>query len=149
MNTKVAILGKLPTKFNAPFDDKKWDIWTLNKHIDCEKLPRVDLWFDIHSRGVYEKANITRKNYPFKEAEELVGGQYFNNSISYMIAYAILKGYKEIALYGMNFNSEHEHRRDGEWQSVREMIFFAKGKGIKVTAPADGTMLKEYKLYGV
>ena len=75
MNTKVAILGKLPTKFNAPFDDKKWDIWTLNKHIDCEKLPRVDLWFDIHSRGVYEKANITRKNYPFKEAEELVGGQ--------------------------------------------------------------------------
>jgi hypothetical protein len=41
MNTKVAILGKLPTKFNAPFDNKKWDIWTLNKHIDCEKLPRV------------------------------------------------------------------------------------------------------------
>ena len=29
---KVAILGKLPTKFKAPFDDKKWDIWTLNYH---------------------------------------------------------------------------------------------------------------------
>ena len=149
MNTKVAILGKLPTKFNAPFDNKKWDIWTLNKHIDCEKLPRVDLWFDIHSRGVYEKANITRKNFPFKAVEKMLGGQYFNNSIAYMIAYAIYKRYTHIALYGMNFNSEHEHRRDGEYQNVRELIFFAKGKGIKVTAPADYAMLKEYKLYGV
>ena len=148
MNTKVAILGKLPTKFKAPFEDKEWDIWTLNKHIDCEKLPRVDLWFDIHSRGIYEKANITRENYPFKEAEELAGGQYFNNSISYMIAYAILKGYKEIALYGMRFTTDNEHRR-GEYQNVREWIFYCKGKGIKVTAPEDSIMLQEYKLYGV
>lgn len=149
MNKKVAILGKLPTKFKAPFEDKEWDIWTLNKHIDGDKLPRIDLWFDIHSRGIYEKANITRANYPFEEAERLVGGQYYNNSISYMIAYAILKGYKEIALYGMRFNAERESRRDGEYQSVREMIFFCKGRGIKVTAPCDEVMLKEYKLYGV
>ena len=149
MNKKVAILGKLPTKFEAPFDKKDWDIWTLNKHIDCEKLPRVDLWFDIHSRGIYEKANITRENYPFKEAEELLGGQYFNNSISYMIAYAILKGYKEIALYGMKFSAVKESKRDGEYQNVRELIFFARGRGIKVTAPVDEVMLKEYPLYGV
>ena len=149
MNKKVAILGKLPTKFEAPFDKKDWDIWTLNKHIDCEKLPRVDLWFDIHSRGIYEKANVTRENYPFKEAEELVGGQYFNNSISYMIAYAILKGYKEIALYGMKFSAAIESKRDGEYQNVRELIFFARGRGIKVTAPVDEVMLKEYPLYGV
>ena len=149
MNKKVAILGKLPTKFEAPFDKKDWDIWTLNKHIDCEKLPRVDLWFDIHSRGIYEKANVTRENYPFKEAEELVGGQYFNNSISYMIAYAILNGYKEIALYGMKFSAAIESKRDGEYQNVRELIFFARGRGIKVTAPVDEVMLKEYPLYGV
>lgn len=148
MNTKVAILGKLPTKFKAPFDNPEWDIWTLNRHIDCEKLPRVDLWFDIHARGVYEKANITRENYPFKEAEGLAGGQYFNNSISYMIAYAILNGYKEIALYGMRFTTDNEHRR-GEYTNVREWIFYCKGRGIKVTAPVDAVMLKEYALYGV
>ena len=148
MNKKVAILGKLPTKFKAPFEDKEWDIWTLNKHIDCEKLPRVDVWFDIHSRGIYEKANITRVNYPFEKAEKLVGGQYFNNSISYMIAYALINGYKEIALYGMRFTTDTENRR-GEYYNVRELIFFAKGKGIKVTAPCDEVMLKEYKLYGV
>ena len=148
MNTKVAILGKLPTKFNAPFDNKKWDIWTLNKHIDCEKLPRVDLWFDIHSRGVYEKANITRKNFPFKAVEKMLGGQYFNNSISYMIAYAIYKRYTHIALYGVRFIADHENRRDGEYQNARELLFFCKGRGIKVSAPYDD-ILKEYKLYGV
>lgn len=149
MNTKVAILGKLPTKFYAPFNNREWDIWTLNKHFDGEKLKRIDLWFDIHANNPKEDADITRKNYPFKEAKDMLGGQFFNNSISYMIAYAILKGYKEIALYGMKFDAQHEFRRNGEYQNVRELIFFAKGRGIKVTAPKDIEMLKEYPLYGV
>lgn len=144
---KLAILGKLPTKHRAPFNDKNWDIWAFNIHSDM--LPRVTKWFDIHATGANPNADITRANFPFKECEELVGGQYFNNSVSYLIAYAILQGYKEIALYGMRFDAAHETRRNGEYQSVRELIFFAKGRGIKVTAPADRTMLQEYELYGV
>ena len=146
MNKKVAILGKLPTKFKAPYNDPEWDIWTMNYH--AEQPTKVDLWFDIHANNPNPQADITRANYPFEEAEKLVGGQYFNNSVSYMIAYAILKGYKEIALYGMRFQSDNESRR-GEYYNCRELIFFAKGKGVKVTAPVDGVMLKEYKLYGV
>ena len=65
-----------------------------------------------------------------------------------MIAYAILLNYKEIALYGMRFTLDSEHRRQ-EYFNVRELIFFAKGKGIKITAPFDDIMLKEYKPYGV
>lgn len=143
---KVAILGKLPTKYKAPFNNPEWDIWTLNRN--SEDLPRIDLWFDIHEVGAYEKADITRKNYPFKEAEKLIGGQYYNNSISYMIAYAILQGYEEIALYGMAFTRDNEHRRE-EYLNVRELIFFAKGKGIKITAPFDPIMLKPYPYYGI
>lgn len=142
---RVAILGKLSSKFQAPFNNPEWDIWTLNWH--KEELPRTTLWFDLHARGANPKAKITRSNFPFKECEELVGGQYFNNSISYIIAFAILNGYKEIALYGMMFNNDKESRR-GEYHNVRELIFFAKGKGIKVTA-FDKSMLKEYPLYGV
>lgn len=147
MTKKVAILGKLPTKFDAPFDNKDWDIWAFNWH--NEQLPRITRWFDIHANGTNPKADITRANFPFKEVEELVGGQYFNNSVSYLIAYAILKGYKEIALYGMRFDAAHEARRNGEYQNVRELLFFAKGKGLKVSAPSDKTMLQEYELYGV
>lgn len=108
-NKKVAILGKLQTKFYAPFWNDEWDIWTLN--FNNGVLPRIDLWFDIHTNP-NPKADITRANYPFEDAENLVGGQYFNNSISYMITYAILKGYEEIALYGMRFVSDNQPRQE-------------------------------------
>lgn len=147
MSRKVAILGKLPTKNNAPFNNTDWDIWAFNYHND--EPQRVTKWFDIHANKPNPKADITRSNFPFEAVEGLVGGQYFNNSVSYLIAYAILEGYKEIALYGMRFDAEQETRRNGEWQNTRELIFFAKGKGVKVTAPADKTMLQEYPLYGV
>lgn len=147
MTTKVAILGKLPTKMKAPFNDSDWDIWAFNYHSD--KLPRVTKWFDIHAHNPNPRANITRDNFPFAEVNDMVGGQYFNNSVSYLIAYAILQGYKEIALYGMRFFAEHETRRNGEYQNVRELIFFAKGRGVKITAPADEIMLAIYPIYGV
>lgn len=145
---KLAILGKLPTKFKAPFDNSDYDIWGFNYHEDFKKIKRYTLWFDIHANNPNPIANITRENFPFKECEELIGGQYFNNSASYLIAYAIMQGYKEIELYGMRFKAGHENKRDGEYQNVRELIFFARGKGIKITTPYDD-LLKEYPLYGV
>lgn len=142
---KVAILGKLPTKFKAPFDDKKWDIWTLNYH--NEEIPRVTKWFDIHAQGANPRADITRKNYPFKSIEKMLGGQYINNSFSYMIAYAIYKKYTHIALYGAQFINDTE-RRSLQYLNVREILMFARAKGIKITAPYDNIMVQEYKLYG-
>lgn len=61
---------------------------------------------------------------------------YFNNSVSYLIAYAILMGATDIALYGMRFHSDHE-RRKGELNNVRQWIFFAKGRGVNITIPED------------
>lgn len=146
MKSKVAILGKLETKFKAPFDDFTYDIWAFNKH--QEELPRVDMWFDLHTQSPNSKADIKRDIFPIKMVETMVGGKYFNNTVSYLIAYAILCGYKEIALYGMSFDASFEHRRNGEYQNVRELIFYAKGRGIKVTAPFDSVMLQEYEPYG-
>lgn len=143
---KLAILGKLDTKDKAPFNNPDYDIWAFNYH--KKELPRVTTWFDIHAKNPNPIAQIKRDNFPFKECEELVGGQYFNNTVSYLIAYAILQGYEEIELYGMLFNAEHEKRRDGEYQNVKELIFFAKGRGVKVTAPYD-KLINEYPLYGV
>jgi hypothetical protein len=146
MNTKVAILGKLPTKFKAPFDDKEWDIWACNCH--KEELPRITRWFDIHANNPNPNADITRDNYPFKEVEKMLCGQYINNSFSYMIAYAVLKGYKEIKLFGARFLNDSE-RRTHQYTNVRELCFFARGRGVKVSAPYDEVILKEYDRYGV
>lgn len=145
MNNKVAILGKLVSKYNAPFEDMSYDIWTCNYN---EVLARVDNIFDIHSHGANPNATITRSNYPFKEVEKMVGGQYFNNTFSYMIALAVLLKYKEIELYGVRLYDDHEIR-EHQRQNVRELIFFARGRGIKVTAPADECLLEEYEYYGL
>ena len=145
---KLAILGKLDTKFEAPFDNPEYDIWAFNIHDDADLLKRVDVWFDIHSTGINPIATVTRNNFPFDEVEKLVGGQYFNNSASYLIAYAILQGYKHIELYGMKFDSDEEIRRK-HYHNVRELILFAKGKGIDISAPYDSVMLEEYELYGI
>lgn len=143
---KLAILGKLDTKFKAPFNNPNYDIWAFNYH---KIMPvRYTLWFDLHANNPNPIADITRKNFPFEKVEQLLGGNYFNNSVSYLIAYAILKGYKQIELYGMRFWEDKE-RRNREYQNVRELIFFAKGKGIKVLAPYDDIMLSQYSLYGI
>ena len=142
---KLAILGKLETKFNAPFNDFNYDIWAFNYH--NEKLPRVSLWFDIHKNNPNPIANIYRKDFPFEKVEKLLGGKYFNNTASYLIAYAILKGYKVIELYGMRFDSTSEKRKL-EYNNVRELIFFAKGKGVNISAPYDENLFIEYEQYG-
>ena len=141
MSKKIAILGKLETKYYAPFDDPTWEIWSMNKHVDEALIPRVDKWFDIHINPSKTDADVLRKDFPFEECHKLAGGNYFNTITSYLIAYAILKGDTEIALYGMRFTIDHE-RRQRELYNVRQWIFFALGKGIKVTIPHD----KEYLL---
>ena len=146
--TKVAILGKLDTKFKAPFNNPEYDIWAFNWHKDAGRLKRIDLWADIHVQGANPKATLTRSNFPFKEVENMLGGNYFNNSASYLIAYAILKGYKTIELYGMRFNSLEEVRKQ-EYHNVRELIFYAKGKGVDISAPYDPNLFTQYDLYGV
>lgn len=143
---KVAILGKLESKFQAPFDDKDYQIWGCNVHQDFNKIPRYDLWFDIHRRpsnykNIPENKMVTFNTYPFDDVVNLLGGIYFNNSISYMIAYAILHNAKEISLYGCKFIADHEQRTQQK-NNVRELLFFAKGKGINVFS-YDG-LLKEY-----
>lgn len=146
-NYKVAILGKLPTKFDAPFNDSTWDIWAYNYHADEYRIPRVTTWFDLHKNNPNPKASITRDNFPFLACEQLVGGSYFNNTAPYLIAYAVLKRYKEIALYGMRFMADQEERT-AQRQNVRELIFFARGRKIKVTVPSDPIILQAYPRYG-
>ncbi len=145
---KVAILGKLETKFEAPFSDKSFDIWTYNYHTDCYKIPRVTTWFDLHKVKPNPRADIKQEDFPFEKCIELVGGKYFNNTASWLIAYAILEGYEELHLYGMRFQSDAE-QRFLQYENVRELLFFAKGKGLIVNVPCDTIMLRQYPLYGL
>jgi len=146
--TKFAILGKLDTKFQCQyFNNPEWIILSMGKHHDEHLIPRVDKWFDIHLNPTnVDKNTVHRAEFPMEECEELVGGKYFNNTMSYLIAYAILQGATDIAFYGSRFETDHDLRA-GQYHNVRELIFFAKGRGINVTA-YDEVILKDYPYSG-
>lgn len=175
---KVAILGLAPSYKFAPFNDPTWEIWGLNDAFSL--LPRYDRWFEMHSENhiktykcrfdeninyydwlkkatvpiyMQEKYdNIPNSvEYPLKNIINIFG-DYFTNTISYMIALAIYEGYEEIALYGVNMES------DGEYQdqrpSVEYFIGIQKGKSLinntfkEVFIHESSPILKSAFLYG-
>lgn len=84
--------------------------------------------------------------------DELWPEKYFNNSITWMIAHAILQGYQTIGLYGIDMamdgvhgQSEYQHQRP----SVENAIGVARGLGIRVVMPQESEILKCAYLYGL
>jgi len=76
---------------------------------------------------------------------------YYNNSISWMIAWAILEGYRTIAVYGVDMalegvhgQSEYGHQRP----SVEYFIGVARGLGIDVVLHEESEICKCAFLYG-
>jgi len=80
--------------------------------------------------------------------KEIVGrfGRYFTNSVSYMIALAILQGAKEIGCWGVDMST------GSEWgpqrPSCEYFLGIATGLGIKVTMPEQADLLKTRFMYG-
>jgi hypothetical protein len=87
----------------------------------------------------------TSKAYPIQEVLEKFGN-YFTNTISYEIALAILEGFEEIHIYGVDMavDTEYFHQRP----SCEYFIGLAMGMGIKVHVPLTADLLKTRFLYG-
>ena len=77
--------------------------------------------------------------FPLEECAKEFGLPYFTNTIAYMIFYAMLKGAKEIDIYGVNqaSSSEYFYEKSG----VEYAIGVAVGRGIKVTINGDKSEL--------
>jgi hypothetical protein len=78
--------------------------------------------------------------------DEGFSGDYFTNSISFMIALAVYEAYSEIHVYGVNMlgSDEYEYQRP----CVEYWVGFAKGRGIKCVIPKESSLLKADKRYG-
>jgi hypothetical protein len=83
--------------------------------------------------------------------EPLSPEAYYNNSISWMIAHAIVQGYTTIGLFGVDMamngihgESEYGHQRP----SVEYFIGVARALGIRVVMPQQSELLKAAYLYG-
>jgi hypothetical protein len=169
-NKKLAICGlAATTRDAAPFDDPAFDIWSV--HMGAFLLRRVDVLFEFHDPAVFKKPEYADKayydrlktiqipvfmqrhyediptsiEYPIKEIQQEFGN-FFTNSISYMLALAFRNQYEEVHVFGV----EMEHGTEYVDQA-RSVIFFTGillGRGVKVFYPPVCQLFKNRYLYG-
>ena len=87
-----------------------------------------------------------RRLFATEAAIQIGGRDYFTSSIAYMIAVALLDGFQEIAIYGVNLAIGDEwfyQKACAEW-----WIGLAEGKGVAVYVPSASALLKQYARYG-
>lgn len=168
---KVALIGTAPSsRMMAPFNDPSWQIWACSPG-NMGQMPRVDIWFEVHGNLLWPENRHYGEPYlnwlnqqafpvymqdntlvpramplPTKELVQEFGPYFFTSSFAWMMALAMLKGAKEIALYGIDMASRDEYilQRPGAYYFFME----AKRRGIKIMAPYESDILQPPGLYG-
>lgn len=168
---KVAIIGFATNTLHlVPWQDPEWELWGLNQGAMNFKR-RADRWFEMHQPEFTEDVRDPEYlkwlregvgcpvymvqprpdipwsvRFPIETAIQLAGRDYFTSSIAYMIAMAILEGFQEIAIFGVNLAIGGEYfyqKPNAEW-----WIGMAEGRGISVYVPQASSLLKQHARYG-
>jgi len=170
---KVVIIGTSSTTRGQAgrfFGDPEFEVWGLNGLyiVFPEVLEYATGWFQIHqdddalSSDYKAFAMLDRYDFPvymvkkrdeYKNSvayprDEVVAefGTYFNNTISWILAFAMYKGFEEIHLYGVDMavDVEYGHQRP----SCEYFLGIATGRGIKMILPRGSDLLRAGRLYG-
>ena len=157
------------TRDYTPFNDMDAEVWGLNELY--QMIPRADRWFEIHAPG--GNLHNSRRNPKHREwlrkctipvympvkmpdipmsvaypKDEIIAlfGDYFTNSISWMIVLALYEGFPEVHVYGvdMALNKEYREQKPScEWFMGMAAILCDK-----FVIPFESDMLKAHYLYG-
>jgi len=154
----------------APYSDPSWTIWGCSPG-NMGILPRIDAWFEIHGNLMWPEHKHYGEPYinwlrqqtfpiymqnqelvpnaiplPYREIVKEFGPYFFTSSFAWMMAFAMMKGAKEVALYGIDMASRDEYilQRPGAY------YFFEEGKkrGVKMQAPYESDIMQPPGLYG-
>jgi hypothetical protein len=163
----------------ALFDNPEWEIWGLNQLYMAFPMmaEQATRWFQLHHRHSYD-INVGRavghhewmsqqRNFPIymqkqepdvpmsvpfpKDEFVSLYGNYFTNSISWMIMTAVYEmtkypsGNDEISIFGVDMAQDGEYRH--ERPSCEWAIGWARGAGIKVNIPEASDLFKTLWLY--
>ena len=172
---KVAIVGFAHTRVDTPFDDPEFESWGINRLHGTMPDKRWDRYFQIHdiekAHGddeehlkwlrsqkvpVYLRPDDLGKfaipaEVPFpKDLLVQLFGQYFTNTISWLLGLAIFMEFKTISVFGVDMavdtilDSEYAYQRP----SCEFFLGIAAGQGIELNIPAGSDLLKATHLYG-
>jgi hypothetical protein len=161
----------------APFGDDTWELWGINRlhTLQVAQDKKFHAWFNLHDLNKFHGKDVEHLEFlqqfdgpvylrsddigkfdipnqtPFP-ADEMVErfGRYFNNTISWLLAFAITRNPVELGVYGVDMaqdmlmNAEYSQQRP----SCEYFLGIASGLGIGVTLPSGSDLLKSTHLYG-
>lgn len=169
---RIALIGAHPaSNLLAPFNDRSWTIWACSP-TNASKLARVDAWFELHGDlrwpdnaswafdytlwlqnqafPVYaiDQSVIPRAiTFPKDEMIRQFGTRHFTSSFAWMLAYAITKQPKQIALFGIDMNTTEEYSKQrAGFQHFMDIA--ERFRGIQLLAPDESDILQPAPLYG-
>jgi hypothetical protein len=159
MGTKLAIVGGGMTMLDAPFDDDTFDIWTTGSV--SKAIPRASEIFDIHRTAMQSPEILNRHNcivwmqerheeVPHSEVFRVIDledryGMIFDSSIAMMLAFAIMRGYKRIELYGVDMALKDEYERTRA--NLLYLIGYARGMGVSVVISEGSILMPPCRTY--
>ena len=160
----VALVGHAPSTRNmAPYADGTVEVWTMNDSFVW--IPRATRWWEIHSPDVYKHParrapgymdwlrnfnGPVYMQYPDESIPNAVrldmdglmrtfGRGVFGSSFSWMIAMAVLEGFRRIELYGCDLASQTEY--EDQRESTAYWIGLCRGMGIDFHLPVGCPLL--------
>src|SRR5882672_10662696 len=167
---KIAMIGTAASsRMLAPYTDPSWKIWACSPG-NMNALPRVDIWFELHSNLLWPEHESYGKPYiewlkqqkfpiymqdqslvanavvfPWYDMVQAFGRDFFTSSFAWMMALATAQGTAEIALYGIDMASRDEYirQRPGFYYFKQR----AEERGIKVSAPHESDIMQPPALY--
>jgi len=166
---KVALVGFATSSRDlAPFDDPTYEIWTLNQIY--RHVPRATRHFDIHCNwkednvegtdhpGWLKECGIpvymmeaddalpTSVRYPIERVIKNAGIDYFTSTIAFEVGLALLEGFTEIALFGIDLIVGTEY--SVQKACLEFWLGIAHARGVNVRIPDECALLKQSYRYG-
>lgn len=163
---RIAIVGFTETRSAAPWGDPTFEKWVCN-NLHKYVPDKWDRLYDLHS---YEEITQDKEHEAFLRTchrpvyvweprpewpssvrfpkEQIVAafGRYFTNSISWMIAHAMLEAATDLHIYGVDMATGTEYAN--QRPSCEYFLGMAAGRGINVYVPPQSDLCKNISLYG-
>ena len=135
---RAAIVGTGPGREEAPYRENGWCVWALNEiRQPCYVLDPAE-W------GPGEVPSPAR--YPLARVQEAGMRRYFSCTFAYQVALAVLEGFEELGLWGVQLHLGSPRERLVERRCVDYWLGYAEGRGLRVSQ--DSGLAWQPHLYG-
>ncbi len=165
MAHELILLGQGPSRHDCPFDAETWTTVSALARPELADAEYTRAFcFDRPDRKADEAAGMEvakargipimgldflshiTEPYPLAEIQERFDTYYFKNDMSYMIAYALHKGYRDILLWGVD-QGGGPPEVEPMYTMGRPYVMFwlgvATGMGVKWALAPDSILLRE------